>query len=267
MYGWEWLDILRIAICLVILGYSCVTDWKTRRAPNRLWYIMGGIGLVLGLYQLYSLNFNNYLIFSWALNIIFIFVLMYFLFYFFQYFGMSGLGGADAKALMAVALMFPYYPEISLAGILLPVTDVSRSIIYGLAVFGNALALNLVVPIAILIYNVATVPLKELTASPMMALTGYKVNIESIKGKHVRLMHKYLETPEGKPEIKRTFSGSEINEETYGRISKWKNEGIIGPKVWITPKIPFLIPITLGFILSIVYGDILMQIISLILVH
>jgi len=113
---------------------------------------------------------------------------------------------------------------------LLPVSDISRSIIYGLAVFGNALALNLVVPIAILVYNVATVPFGELAASPMMALTGYKANIESLRGRHVRLMHKYEETPEGKPEIKRTFSGSEINDETYERIMKWESEGIMGRK-------------------------------------
>lgn len=264
MYGWEWLDILRIAICLVILGYSCVTDWKTRRAPNRLWYIMGGIGLVLGLYQLYSVNFERSLVLSWVLGFGFIFVLMYLLFYLFQYLGMTGIGGADVKALMAIALMFPYYPHISIAGIWLPITDVSRSIVFGLAVFGNALALNLVVPVAVLIYNLATVPLGELVSSPMMALTGYKASTESLNGKYVRLMHRYTEK-DGRLEIKRAFSGTEIDKDTYDKIAKWKNTGLVNSKVWVTPKLPFLIPITLGFIVTIVYGDILTQIITLIL--
>jgi len=262
----SWLNILRIAICLVILGYSCATDWKTRRAPNRLWYIMGGIGLILGLYELYIRDFDKYLVYSWVMGFIFIFVLMYGLYYLFQYFGMTGLGGADAKALMAVALLFPYYPQISLAGLSLPLMDVSRSIIFGLAVFGDALALNLVVPVAILIYNLATVPFGELAASPMMAFTGYKAQPEGLKGKHVRLMHRYAEK-NGELELKRSFGGAEIDDETYDNIIKWKSTGLIGNKVWITPKIPFLIPITLGFIAAIVYGDILTQIISFFLLR
>jgi preflagellin peptidase FlaK len=266
MYGWDWLDIVRVAICLIILGYSCVTDWKIRRAPNRLWYIMGAIGLVLGLYQLYSLDFNRYFIFSWALGIVFIFALVYFLYYFFQYFGMSGLGGADAKALIAIAIMFPYYPQIDLAGIWLPMTDTTRSIMFGFSVFGNALALNLVVPIAILLYNILTVPYGELAANPVTAFTGYKARVEGIKGKHVKLMHRYSEN-DGQFEKKRTFGGAEVDEDTYKNMLKWKGEGKVPEKVWVTPKIPFLIPITLGFIVAVTWGDILTQIISIFLFH
>lgn len=271
MYGWDWLNIVRIAICLIILGYSCFTDWKTRRAPNRLWYLLGGIGLILGLYELYARSsiigsLDTSFLFLWGFSFIFIFVFMYLLYYFFQYFGMTGIGGADAKALIAIALMFPYYPQIQLAGLSLPLTDISRSIIFGLAVFGDALALNLVVPAAILIYNLATVPFSELAANPTMAFTGYKANVEGIKSKHVRLMHKYTDKG-GKPEAKRSFGGSEIDDDSYKKLLQWKSAGLVDAKVWITPKIPFLIPITLGFIVSIVWGDILTQIITLVLMR
>jgi archaeal preflagellin peptidase FlaK len=46
---------------------------------------------------------------------------------------------------------------------------------------------------------------------------------------------------------------------------KWKAEGKVREKVWVTPKIPFLIPITLGFIVAVVWGDILTRIISLLM--
>jgi preflagellin peptidase FlaK len=255
------LNILRVAVCIIILGYSCVTDWKTRRAPNRLWYIMGAIGLVLGIYELYGSGFDRYLIYSWAFGVIFIFVIMYFLYYFFQYFGMTGLGGADAKALIAIAFLFPYYPHIELAGIYLPVSDVTRSIVFGFAVFGNALVLNLVVPVAVLVYNLVTVPFGELRANPIGSFTGYMAGIEGLKGKHVRLMHRYAEE-EGRIIKKRNFGGSEVDGETYKNLLKWKTDGKIGDKAWVTPKIPFLIPITLGFLVAIVYGDILTQVIS-----
>ncbi|HTY91803.1 MAG TPA: A24 family peptidase C-terminal domain-containing protein [Methanocella sp.] len=265
MYGWDWLNITRIVICLIILGYSCITDWRTRRAPNRLWYLLGGIGLVLGLYELYinSLELGSLdtgFLFYWGFCFIFIFIMMYLLYYLFQYFGMTGIGGADAKALMAIALMFPYYPQVNIAGVALPIAYTSRSVIFGLAVFGNALVLNLVVPVTIFIYNLATVPFGELMASPMMAFTGYKANIESLKGRHVRLMHKYTEK-DGKPEIRRSFGGAEADDDTYKKLLQWKSSGLIDNKVWITPKIPFLIPITLGFIVAILWGDILTQLI------
>jgi len=262
----NWLNILRIAICIVILGYSCITDWKTRRAPNTLWYIMGGIGLVLGVFELYGLNFSFSLLFSWIFGFLFVFVMVYFLYYFFGYFGMVGLGGADAKALIAIALLFPYYPTIYIGSLNLPLVYSDRSIIFGFSVFGNALALNLIVPVAILIYNLFKVPLSELKANPFGSFTGYKTSLEGLKGKHVRLMHKYTEQ-NGVIQTKKTFGGSESDDETYKNLKKWKAEGKIGDKIWVTPKIPFLIPITVGFLVAVVFCDILTQLIAIFLLR
>ncbi len=264
MLTWDtenWLNILRVAICIIILGYSCVTDWKIRRAPNRLWYIMGSIGLVLGLYELYLSDFNSYLLFHWAFGIVFVFVIMYFLYYFFGYFGMTGIGGADAKALIAIAIMFTQYPQINIGGTWLPIMDVTRSFIFGFAVFGNALVLNLVVPIAIFIYNLFKVPLSELKANPLGSFTGYRSRVEGLKNKHVRLMQRYSEE-NGRLTVKRTFGGSELDDVTYDNLLKWQSEGKVGDRVWVTPKIPFLIPILLGFLVAIIYGDILTQLVS-----
>ncbi len=255
-------DILRIAISIVVLGYSCVTDLKIRRAPNRLWYFLGAAGLVLGCVELYLLEFSRTYIMLWLLSIVFMFVLMYFLYYFFQRLGMTGIGGADAKALIAIGIMFPLYPEISLLNWYLPVTDVSRSLIFGLAVFGNALALNLAIPVGLLIYNLARVPPGELMSNPLSAFTGYKADVAGLKGKHVRLMERYSEE-KGQLKKKRAFGGSEIDDDAYQNLLRWKSEGRIGDKVWVTPKIPFLVPITLGFLVAVTWGDILTQAISL----
>lgn len=260
------LNILRVAICLIILGYSCVTDWKTRRAPNRLWYLMGALGLAIGLFELYGRGFDYYYALSWGVSFVFIFIMMYFLYYFFQYFGMTGIGGADAKAIIAIAILFPYYPHLILGSIALPIMDVTRSIIFAFSVFGNALALNLVVPVAILAYNLFTVPLKELLANPLGAFTGYKVNVEGVKGRYLRLMHRYV-AENGQLKVKKAFGGIEIDDDMSKNLKKWKSEGKIGEKIWVTPKIPFLIPITLGFLTAIAYGDILMQILGLVILR
>ncbi len=260
------IDIVRILICIAILGYSCVTDWKIRRASNNLWYLMGALGLILGLIEFASLGYDTSFLVSWTIGFVFMFVLMYGLYYFFQWIGMAGIGGADAKALIALALMFPYYPQVYVPGFVLPVSDISHSFIFSFSVFGNALVLNFIVPVVILIMNLLRVPFGELLADPLASFTGYKMKVDNLKNKHVRLMHSYK--PEGNQVVsKRVFGGGEIDDKTYKNLMKWKSEGKIPEKVWITPKIPFLIPITLGLIVAVVYGDILMQIVGFFLLR
>jgi GAF domain-containing protein len=58
------------------------------------------------------------------------------------------------------------------------------------------------------------------------------------------------------------FKGSEIDDEAVGELTQWQKDGKISDKVWVTPKLPFLIPITLGFLAGVFYGDILMLVIS-----
>jgi preflagellin peptidase FlaK len=45
-------------------------------------------------------------------------------------------------------------------------------------------------------------------------------------------------------------------------LAKWHMAGKMGDKVWVTPRLPFLIPITMGFLVGIMYGDILTLVIS-----
>ena len=160
------IDIVRILLCIAILGYSCVTDWKIRRASNNLWYLMGALGLILGLLEFSILGYDTSFLISWAIGFGFMFILMYGLYYFFQWIGMAGIGGADAKALIAMALMFPYYPQVYVPGFILPVSDVSHSFIFSFSVFGNALVLNFIVPVAILIMNLLRVPIRRAAGRP-----------------------------------------------------------------------------------------------------
>jgi preflagellin peptidase FlaK len=36
-------------------------------------------------------------------------------------------------------------------------------------------------------------------------------------------------------------------------------KGIINDEVWVTPGLPFMIPITLGFFVTVVYGDMITE--------
>lgn len=256
VFQWDnTLDILRVLVTTVILGYSCVTDWKIRRAPNELWYIMGGLGALFDLYAFWQNDFNLNFLFWLGAGVLFIWALVYFIF------KVGGFGGADAKALIAIAIMFPLYPAIVLAGFDFPLAGGIMSPVFALAVLGNAVVLNIIVPLGMFFYNLTTTPAGELLSNPLGAFTGYKARIGDLKGKHLRLMHHYDET-DNKVSKRWAFKGSEIDKHSLDELAKWRDSGKIGDKVWVTPKLPFLIPITLGFLAAVFYGDILMQVVS-----
>ena len=255
-FTFQWdstLDILRVLVATAILGYSCVTDWKVRRAPNALWYVMGGFGVIFGLYQLWLNDFNLSFLIWLGAGVLFIYMLVYLIF------RVGGFGGADAKALIAIAIMFPLYPAIDLAGFNFPISDDIMSPVFALAVLGNAVVLNIIVPLCMLLYNLTSTPPSELLSNPVGAFTGYRARIGDLKGKHLRLMHHYGEE-DGNVQKRWVFKGSEIDDSSVKELAKWRDAGKIGDKVWVTPKLPFLIPITLGFLVGVFYGDILMQV-------
>jgi preflagellin peptidase FlaK len=260
-YVFQWdntLDILRVIVSIVILGYSCVTDWKIRRAPNKLWYFMGGIALLFNLYAFWLNDFDLGFLLWLGAGVAFIYALVYIIF------KVGGFGGADAKSLIAIALMFPLYPIIELAGMSFPIANNVMSPVFSLSVLGNAVVLTIIVPLGMLVYNLLTAPFGEVISNPIGAFTGYKAAISQLKGKHLRLMHHYEET-DGRVEKQMTFKGPDLDNQTLDELSKWHSEGKIGEKVWVTPKLPFLIPITLGFLAAVFYGDILMMIVSTLL--
>lgn len=251
------IDLLRVLVSTIILGYSCVTDWKARRAPNQLWYVMGGIGLVFAVYAFWKNGFDpGYLIWL-ALGVLFIYALVYMIF------RVGGFGGADAKALIAIAIMFPapMHPMLQALGYGFPIAGDVMSPVFALTVLGNAVVLNIVVPLGMFLYNLATTSPGELLSNPVGSFTGYKARISELKGKHLRLMHRYDET-DGRVGKQWAFKGSEIDDDSIEALTKWRDAGKIGDKVWVTPKLPFLIPITLGFLAGVFYGDILMLVIS-----
>jgi preflagellin peptidase FlaK len=266
------INVLRIAVCIVILGYSCITDWRSRRAPQELWEIMTAAGVILLLVELIQTGFDYDVLKSFALSFIMIFLLVNFIYYFMNSVLKGAFGGADANALLAMSVLFPYYPILKFAGIVLPLsyqsfTEIPFWPIFTLSVFGNALVMTIVLPLSVLAYNLVTVPSAERKQNRIPMFLGYRMPIETAKERHVRLMHVYEE--EG-GKVVRTFylfRHPELSDELYKKMLTWKKAGKMSDLVWVTPKIPLLIPITLGFIVAVLYGDVLTQIMTIFLVR
>ncbi len=233
------LNIIRLITGAILLMYASYTDVRTRRAANMLWIIMGIIGVVLLLIQYFDSGFSN----IWYL--VFIPIMIALMYLFFQ---MRLLfGGADAKALMALAILVPIQP--TLLGDQLPVW---KSFMPGSwIIFANATILFLLIPLSLLIYNIG----KRNVKFPH-SLLGYVITVEKAKQKFVWPLEKIKD---GKRKLMYMPKNFDIDEE----LAEFEKQGI--KEIWVTPKIPFMIPLLIGFLLSFFLGDLLLQIVRVLL--
>jgi len=96
------IDISRLIVGSLVLIYASYTDIKTRKASNNLWIIMGSFGVILLIIQYLIIGINN------IFYIIFIPIMIGFMYILFQF--RLIFGGADAKAIMALAILAPLGP-------------------------------------------------------------------------------------------------------------------------------------------------------------
>jgi preflagellin peptidase FlaK len=231
------LNAIRLITGTLLLAYASYTDMKTRRAANILWVIMGLIGAILLLIQYLDGGFPN----IWYL--VFIPIMIALMYLFFQ---MRLLfGGADAKALMALAILVPIQP-------LMGMLPFWKSFLPGSwTIFANATILFLFIPISLLIYNSS----KRNLRFPHCML-GYVTSIEKAKQKFVWPLEKIKD---GKRKLMYMPKNFDIDEE----LAQFEKLGIT--EIWVTPKIPFMVPLLAGFLVSFILGDILLQIVRILL--
>jgi preflagellin peptidase FlaK len=221
------LNAVRLVLGTLILLYASYTDLKTRRASNILWIIMGTAGVILLIVQYLQGGFPNlwYLVF-----IPIIIALMYGLFQLRLIFG-----GADAKAMMALAILVPIVPTMNNTPLwtsLLP---------WSWVIFANSVLLFLIIPVSLFVYNAA----KRNLSFPY-ALLGYKMNIQEAKAKFVWPLEKLVDGKRRFSRIPEDFDESE-------HLKTFEDAGI--EEIWVTPKIPFMIPLLAGFLTSFFLGD------------
>jgi len=230
-------DGIRLITGTVLLAYASYTDIKTRRAANFLWVIMAVVGLILLIIQYLDGGFPNiwYLVFvPIMIGLMYLFFQMRLLF-----------GGADAKALMALAILVPLQPLIGAFPLWESFLPGSWSI------FANATILFLFIPFSLLVYNVT----KRNLRFPH-CLLGYVITVEHAKKTFVWPMEKIKD---GKRKLVYMPKNFDIDEE----LAEFEKLGI--KDIWVTPKIPFMIPLLAGFLVTFILGDILLQLVRIFL--
>jgi preflagellin peptidase FlaK len=177
-------DLLRL-LAVPAFGWAAYRDVKTRRVPNRAWVPLVALG-VLALALDFSGGFptdpfERQLVYVRVGVSVGVVAPLGYVFY-----RIGGFGGADAKAVLVLALLFPLYPVYYLPFDAFPVHRATLGV-FSLTVFTNTVVVGVCYPLALALANL----LRGRLALPM--LIGKPVPVPRLATAYGSL----LETPEG----------------------------------------------------------------------
>lgn len=249
------IEILKLTACLPFLLYSSYTDLTTRRVPNRVWKLML---ISLSVFVLYEAVVGGT---SYILHLLFSFFLIFTLTY--LLFQAKVFGGADMKALIVLAILVPVYPSFEFQGLDFPLLGIPPMKLFAFTVLENALFLTAAVPLGLFCYNLLHFN-PEMLKKPLYMLIAYRVKIKDLrallgKGRHLKLAERF-EFNEGKLNPHFAGSGIVLNSNVLSRLEAHEENGLMDSFIWVIPGLPFMVPITAGFIMAALIGDLIFHI-------
>ncbi|MFT4885730.1 MAG: preflagellin peptidase FlaK [Natronomonas sp.] len=177
-------DLLRL-FAVPVFAWAAYRDLETRRVPNRTWAPLLVVGLVALAWDAWLVtDLSAYRQQLFAIQVGLSLGLVAPLGYVFWRLG--GFGGADAKAVITLAVLVPVYPTFYLTSGAYPAYAAPLGV-FSLTVLSNTVLVGLFYPVALAVRNL---PNGELT--PAMFI-GRPVAVEDVLSEYGRL----LESPEG----------------------------------------------------------------------
>ena len=178
-------DVLRLAI-VPVLGWAAWRDVETRRVPSRTWLPLVALGVLLLAWDAVghlSLATSTDLLFFVRVGIsLFLVAPISYLFW-----RLGGFGGADAKALITIAILLPTFPTYYFTGFTLPVVVTTLGV-FSMTVLTNTVLLAAAYPLGIAGRNLLAGDFRF-----PVSFLGRRTDVASLPTAHGRL----YETPEG----------------------------------------------------------------------
>ena len=303
-------DLLRL-VAVPVFAWAAYRDLETRRVPNRIWLPLVVVGVLAlawdALAVLDAATFQRRLFAVQTLvSIGFVAPLGY------VFWRIGGFGGADAKAIITLAVVFPAYPVYYLLGGAYPASGAPLGV-FSFTILSNTVVLGLLYPLALAVRNL---PNGEIT--PAM-FVGRPLEVSELPREYGRLLETTagftrrgldidalrmylrwrgasLEEVRTDPDRFRESAPAEPNDpgdgsigdggttdagfertagdpwgveafcsdhDAYGTRPADLREGLetlVEPerkRIWITPGIPFIVPMFVGLVLAITVGDLM----------
>jgi preflagellin peptidase FlaK len=248
------LVIASIAV-VITLGYASVLDLRERRVPFRTWYPMLAIAAPMAAWTYLTLLMAD---FRLALGVIGMVALFCGLFYVLAAY-VHLFGGADAWAMIFITACIPLFP-------IEPLLGYPPLFFFPLAVFLNAVLLNIATPLGIFLMNI----IRGNRAPLHYMFVGFPVDGNRIEDTFGFVMEEFDDQDDElsrrfitfRGAIRRMIAGErrmytrdlKRNPEQYSReLALYRKAGM----VWISYGVPFIVPITAGFLTAVLFGDLI----------
>jgi len=200
-------DLLRL-LAVPVFGWAAYRDIETRRVPNRTWLPLAALAVMLLLWDTYAVvtgpTSGRLFFVQVAISLGFVAPLAY------GFWLIGGFGGADAKAFILVAVLFPVYPTYYLPGAALPL-EPSLVGVFSLTILSNTVLAGVVYPLGVAVGNLA----RGRFAWAMFI--GKPVAVERVPEAYGRL----LETPDG-------FTRSGLDLDALRMYLQWRGGSLAG---------------------------------------
>jgi preflagellin peptidase FlaK len=212
--------VLRFPLSLAMLGGAAILDLRSRRVANLYWAPFGLFALALAATDLLAPGADPR-----ALGVTYG-VAALLCGFFYLLWRLRLFGGADAKALMVLAFLLPRpFPDA------VPIPPV-------LAALACASLASLAVPVAYAVLNLA----RGHWAFPALFL-GPPMDLERARRAHVWPMQE----PDGAGGLRWRYT-RHVGSDLEARFADLEKSGV--HRVWVTPKIPFLLFLAVGLPLA-----------------
>lgn len=252
--------LIRVIICLAFFGYASWSDIKKREVSNLVWLFFLPIAFAATATELiYFGSMDLWITYGFSFLITTSMALA--LFYSGAY------GGADAKALICLAVAIPFYPS----NVFKPLFEESL-IPFPITVFINSVLLAALIAPFMLLRNLvwkvknrrklfSGLEKEPLWRKILVLICGYKVFYKELKEKPFLFPLEDLKEDCSKRKLI-VFVKDEEREKVVERLLS-NLSGEESGEVWVTPGLPMLVFITLGIVIGLFFGNIVWDILVL----
>lgn len=218
-----------------MLAIASYFDIKEREVQDKFWIPFFAAGSIFTAYDFY-LGIVGYDLFQLAIAIGLTSALSWGAYFLHLY------GGADAKAITALSLIFPIYQ-----------TQNAFHIFGALMTFTNSILLTALLPLFFLIVNSLKISRGE------KIFEGFEKESKASKFKAIFLGTRRKQAGRFDFSLEKTVDG---RRRFYFSLGKVDEDFATGKDIWVSPGIPLLVFVLLGFIAMLLFGDILFIILS-----
>jgi len=253
-------EYVKVVLVLVMIIYTAILDVKYREVEPKVWVVFGVPLTLITMYEVYDMILGGTSIFllsilmgiSIGVTCGIMFVLAY----------MELMGGADFFAILVISLAHPWKPFNTYLNIL-P--------FFPLSLLANSAVLAVTPAIYHLIVNILKYrrAFKIVEGTPwektVLAFIGKPMKVaDFLKTKFTYVLESYECINDSfKRTLRLNFKVSEEPEDDRRRIQELVNKGVLKAEdfIWTTEGLPMLLPILLGYILTLTIGDFIMYLI------